>query len=250
MNAVIPASAPLVRKNITSMYEQIAHQLRNEALGGLYEPSGKMPSEAQLGERFAVSRVTVRLALDQLAQEGTVQRKQGKGTYVAGKQVRHALDAVRSFHDSLLLQGLRPNMRLLTKELVPLPEHLRALFGADVDECLLLRRLHLVDGEPIALGSSYLPAQAAALSWAETECQPNYALLRRLDGQGVARADVAVGAQLAERQQARLLRVRSGSALLVMTRTSRFANGDCCDHSTFHIRPERYTFTASCSFQA
>ena len=49
------AATPLLRHNATSMYEQIALQLRAEALGGAYEPSGKLPSEAQLGARFAVS---------------------------------------------------------------------------------------------------------------------------------------------------------------------------------------------------
>ena len=53
----------------------------------------------------------------------------------------------------------------------------------------------------------------------------------------------------AARDVARLLKIRTGSPLLVMTRTSAFANGACCDHSTFHICPDRYEFFASCTFQ-
>jgi len=252
MNPALQSAAPatpLLRHNATSMYEQIALQLRAEALGGVYEPTGKLPSEAQLGARFAVSRITVRLALEQLARDGTVERKQGKGTYVAGKQVRHALDALRSFHDALALQGLKPSMRLLARERMPLPEHLRGRFGPQVVECVFLRRVHLVDGAPIAIGDSYLPAEAARLGWEETERQPNYAILKLIDGHGVARADIAVGAQLADRRLARLLRVKTGSALLRMTRTSRLANGDCCDHSTFYIVPEHYEFVTSCTFR-
>jgi len=232
------------------MYEQIATQLRDEALGGTFEPSGKLPSEAELMARFGVSRVTVRLALGRLEEDGVVERKQGKGTYVAGKQVRHALDALRSFHDSLLMQGLKPQMTLLALDLVPVPEQLTARFGKKVKECTFLQRLHLVDGEPIAVGGSYLPAQVAAMEWSEAERQPNYAILKSLDGRGVARADVAVRAQLADRELARLLMVKTGSAVLVMTRTSTAANGECCDYSVFHIRPERYEFVASCSFSS
>lgn len=238
----------LVRKSVTSLYEQIAMQLREEALGGRYDPLGKLPSEAELCERFSVSRVTVRLALAKLVEEGTVERKQGKGTYVAGKQVRHGLDALRSFHDSLLMQGLKPEMQLLSKEIVRLPPHLRSRFCKKDTHCVLLQRLHLVDGEPIALGSSYLPKQVDKLGWDETERQPNYTLLKSIAGQGVARADIAIRAQLADRELARVLKVKTGSAVLVMTRTSAFANGECCDYSTFFIRPERYEFVASCSF--
>ncbi|MDQ7968865.1 MAG: GntR family transcriptional regulator [Oxalicibacterium faecigallinarum] len=238
----------LVRKNVTSLYEQIASHLREEALSGIFDPSGKLPSEAELMARFDVSRVTVRLALKKLEDERVVERKQGKGTYVAGRQVRHALDALRSFHDSLLMQGLQPTMQLLAKDLIPVPKELSVRFGRRVTHCTFMQRLHLVDGEPIAVGGSYLPQAVADLPWEEAEMLPNYTILRKLDGQGVARADVAVRAQLADRQMAKLLQIKTGSAVLVMTRISCFANGDCCDYSTFYIRPERYEFVASCTF--
>ena len=240
----------LARQNLTSMYEQIATTLREEALSGLYDPTGKLPSEADLCTRFSVSRITVRQALAKLTQEGTIQRKQGKGSYLAGKQIRHGLDSLRSFNDSLAMQGLQAEMRLLSKQLVSVPEHLQGKFGSKIKHCLLLQRLHLADGEPVALGNSYLPARVNELSWQEAEGQPNYALLKSIYGQSVARADIAIGAQLADTQLAQVLKVETGSALLVMTRTSSFANGDCCDQSTFLIRPERYEFVASCHFQA
>jgi len=241
-------SEPLIRKNVTSLYEQIASLLRDEALSGVFDPSGKLPSEANLMARFDVSRVTVRLALKKLEDERVVERKQGKGTYVAGRKVRHALDALRSFHDSLLMQGLQPTMRLLDKEVIPIPQELKDRFGRDVSHCTFMRRLHCVEGEPIAVGASYLPQAVADLPWEEAQAQPNYSILRKLDGQGVARADVAIGVQLADSALAHMLHVKIGSALLVMTRTSCFANGDCCDYSVFHIRPERYEFVASCTF--
>lgn len=243
------ATTPLARKNITSLYEQIAMQLREEALGGLYEPSGKLPSESQLCARFDVSRITVRLALDRLTEEGIVERKQGKGTYVRGRQVRHNLDALRSFHDSLVMQGLKPAMRLVSKEVVAVPPHLRPLFGKKASHCVLLERLHLADGEPIAFGSSYLPKQVDRFAWEEIESMPNYTILKTLNGEGVARADVAIRAQQADGRLVRLLAIEAGSSVLVMTRTSSLRNGDCCDHSTFFIRSERYEFLASCTFQ-
>lgn len=239
----------LDRTNITSLYQQIATRLREEAMNGAYGATGKLPSEAQLCERFGVSRITVRQALDRLEEEGTVERKQGKGTYVAGKRVRHGLDALRSFHDSLVLQGLTPAMRLLSLEPAEVPEHLRVRFVDADDGCVLLRRLHLVDGEPIALGASYLPRAVGEMDADVVARQPNYALLGALSGKGVAHADIAIRAEAAARDVARILKVRAGSPLLVMTRTSAYPNGECCDHSTFHICPDRYEFFASCTFQ-
>jgi len=243
------AATTLERSNVTSLYQQIATRLREEAMNGAYGATGRLPSEARLCERFGVSRVTVRQALDRLEDEGTVERKQGKGTYVAGKRVRHGLDALRSFHDSLVLQGLEPEMRVLSLERVDVPEHLRQRFVDADGGCVLLRRLHLVDGRPIALGASYLPRAIADLAPDVVARQPNYALLGAIDGNGVAHADIAIRAQAADRDVARILGIKAGSPLLVMTRTSSFPNGDWCDFSTFQICPERYEFFASCTFQ-
>ncbi|KAA6182642.1 GntR family transcriptional regulator [Pseudomonas veronii] len=216
---------------------------------GDFEPTGKLPSEAELGERFAVSRVTVRLAVGKLCDDGVVERKQGKGTFVAAKQVRHALDALRSFHEALLLQGLKPSMRVINHALQPVPEDMRGLFEAS-DDCLLLERLHFVDDDPIALGRSYLPAELANVVWTDVEHQPIYSVLESITGMAVTRADLAIRAQEADKTLANALHIKRGAALLVMERTSYFANGRCCDRTRFFIRPERYAFVLSGVFKS
>ncbi|MCP2073121.1 UNVERIFIED_ORG: GntR family transcriptional regulator [Pseudomonas lini] len=242
-------STPILRDSSTSLYEQIAHQLLEEIQRGDYQPNGKLPSEAELGERFGVSRVTVRLAVGKLSEEGVVERKQGKGTFVAAKQVRHGLDALRSFHEALLLQGLQPSMRVVSHALQPVPEALRGLFEG-ADDCLLLERLHFVDEEPIALGRSHLPAELASVTWADVEHQPIYSILESITGLTVTRADLAIRAQEADKRLASALHVKRGTALLVMERTSWFADGRCCDRTTFFIRPERYAFVLSGVFKS
>jgi GntR family transcriptional regulator len=238
----------LVRENVASLYEQIASLLREEIGNGLYEPTGKLPSEADLCARFDVSRVTVRLALAKLDDEGVVERKQGKGTYAMGKQLRHGLDHLRSFHDSLVMQGLDPEMRLLSREIVEVPQHLRKLLGGRRRRCLLLQRLHLVDGEPIALGRSHLPAEVEKIDWETTERQPTYSILETLTGMRVARADLSIKVGKCDAELAAVLGLQIGMPLLLMERTSYFSNGACCDHSTFYIRPERYAFVMKTSF--
>ncbi|KAA6175483.1 GntR family transcriptional regulator [Pseudomonas veronii] len=242
-------STSILRDSTTSLYEQIAHRLLEEIQRGDFEPSGKLPSEAELGERFGVSRVTVRLAVGKLSDDGVVERKQGKGTFVAAKQVRHGLDALRSFHEALLLQGLKPSMQVIGHTLQPVPEALKGLFEAAHD-CLLLERLHFVDDEPIALGRSHLPAELASVVWTDVEHQPIYSILESITGQAVTRADLAIRAQAADASLASTLHVKRGAALLVMERTSYFADGRCCDRTTFFIRPERYAFVLSGVFKS
>ncbi len=238
----------LTRDTTTPLQQQIADVLTQEINAGAFEPSGKLPSEADLCRRFEVSRVTVRLALDKLSGVGAVERKQGKGTYVAGKQVRHGLDQLRSFHESLLLQGLKADMRLLSRQLIAVPERMRALAGAEDGHCVLLERLHLVDGAPIALGRNYLTPAVAGVDAGRVARQPAYSMLADLTGLQVVRADIAIQVGYADDAVAAALEVAPGSALLLMERSSYFADGRCCDVSQFHIRPERYAFVIKSHF--
>ncbi|QEI04601.1 GntR family transcriptional regulator [Pigmentiphaga aceris] len=238
----------ILRDSTTSLYQQIAQQLLDEIRRGDFEPSGKLPSEAELGQRFKVSRVTVRLAIGKLSDDGVVERKQGKGTFAAAKQVRHGLDALRSFHEALLLQGLNASMRVTGSQVVAVPETLRVLFGSSL-QCLCVERLHFVDGEAIAMGRSYLPLELETVVWKDVEQQPIYSVLESVTGCAVSRADMAIRAQQADKTLATALNVPRGAALLVMERTSWFADGRCCDRTTFYIRPERYSFVLSGVFK-
>ncbi|SDT23148.1 GntR family transcriptional regulator [Pseudomonas asplenii] len=236
----------LQRASATSLYEQIVQQLLQEIQQGHYGIDGKLPSEAELMARFAVSRVTIRLALGKLEEEGVVERKQGKGTFVAAQQVRHNLDALRSFHESLLLQGLQPTMNMLGHARIPVPEELRLLFD---DHCVKVERLHWVDQEPIAYACSYLTDELREVDWKEMAEVPLYSVLERTTGRAVIRADMAIRAREADKALAAHLGVKRGTALLVMERTSWFDDDRCCDRTTFFIRPERYAFVLSGVFK-
>jgi len=240
---------PIVRDNATSLYRQIAGTLRDEILSGRFEPSGRLPSEAEIGARFAVSRVTVRLALDELARNGLIERRKGKGTYVAGKEVRHELDTLRSFHESLILQGLNASMRILALDRMKTPDRIAAAFGGGWETCLALGRLHLVDNEPIALGRTFLPVALAAMPREEIEARPAYAIVAAFFGMEVERAQVMIGAQTADPELEAILDVSKGAALLVMERTSWFTDGSPAERSTFYVRPERYRFVMNSVFR-
>lgn len=235
---------PLLRINAVSLYQQIANQLRAEIAAGSYDPSGKLPSEAALGERFAVSRVTVRQALNGLELDGLIDRQKGKGTFVAGRRVQHGLDSIRSFHEALRSQGMAATMRILRLGLVPTPPKVEAFFRHSMS-CAMLRRLHLVDGVPIAVGISYLPSAIARVSAEEAEVRPTFALITDLSGQRIAAADLALGAVSADEDIARDLRIAPRTMVLVLERASYFNDGSGAEKSTFFVRPERYRFVFS-----
>jgi GntR family transcriptional regulator len=147
------------------------------------------------------------------------------------------------------LQGLAASMRILSLRSQATPPEIAAALGSGWETCLFVERLHLVDNEPIALGRSFLPEALRGLSRDEVESRPAYALLAENVGQNLERASVTVGAQSADRELESALLVPRGAALLVMERTSYFADDVPAERSIFYVRPERYRFAVNSFFQ-
>jgi GntR family transcriptional regulator len=233
---------PITRHNITPIYEQIAEQLRQEIGRGNYEPSGLLPSEAELRGRFDVSRVTVRLAIGRLAERGLVERQRGKGTFVKGKRLQHGLNALRGFHDALVLQGLDTDMRLLAAERRRLPRALRAAMHTRALDGLFVQRLHLVQGTPVALASTYLPPDSVDLSPAQLAERSSYAVIETLLGWPIERARLSIRVDPVSVATAKHLHMHKADSVMILERTSYVAGDKACEQTLFEIRPDRFEF--------
>ncbi|MFL9921660.1 GntR family transcriptional regulator [Paraburkholderia fungorum] len=248
--AAASAAQPLLnRDSATALYMQIADRLRAQIDEGTFATDSKLPAESELTRCFDVSRVTVRQAIAQLLAEGYVVSKQGKGTFVSRNKFVHDLKPMRGFYDALVAQGVEPKTKLLEFGPVATPEAIRQAFGTDEGEgegeCFRLKRLYLVDGEPIALVDSYLPPQARGLTWEQVNRNPIYVLLENLLSMPVTKAEIHIRARSAGASVGQALGLSPRAALLVMDRESFGENGMLCERTSFYIRPENYEFTLS-----
>ena len=99
-------------------YEQIADYLRGLVANS--EPGDRLPSDAELCERFGVSRMTARQAVQVLASDDLVVRRRGAGTFVAARRVPRLLGSPLSFSESMKRRGMTASSELLQrKEITP-----------------------------------------------------------------------------------------------------------------------------------
>ena len=233
---------PLIRNSVTPLYLQLAAELHQKIERGRYQPGGLLPSESDLTARFGVSRVTVRLAIGRLAKQGLVERRRGKGTFVKGKRLQHDLNVLQGFHDALLLQGRATDMHLVRAEKRRLPAEVRKAMRTRNRVGLFLQRLHRVDGEPMALASTYLPPEGLAVTRAALESRSSYEVIEAVLGLAIENARLSIRVGRADPDGSRHLNLPEAAVVLVMERMSFGADGRACEHTVFQIAPERYEF--------
>jgi GntR family transcriptional regulator len=136
-------------------YLRIYTDLRERIAGGRWPAGSPLPAQRELADEFGVSIMTLRQALQLLADEGLIDTRHGSGTFVAARYA-YDLGHLSSFASDLARQGAEISTRLLAAETVAAPEPVDARLGGP-GEVLRLRRLRLIGGRPLVLQTSYLP---------------------------------------------------------------------------------------------
>ncbi len=140
------------------LYHQLTEKLKESIENEEWIPNSLIPSEAQLCEKYKVSRGTVRQALSQLVREGLLYRKQGKGTFVAEPKVIQQLNVFHSVAQDIKGKGLKPFSQILQKDKILPNSHIKKILNLKEGEMVFkIEALKVVDNEePLTLETTYL----------------------------------------------------------------------------------------------
>lgn len=226
--------------SVSPLYRQLMQRIRADIASGVYPVHSRIPSEAELGDAYQVSRVTVRKALSELTREGLLRRMQGKGTYVCTPRLKSNLREVTSFHEACLMMGCTPGTKVISAQVVHAEDDVRESLMLPGDEVVEIIRLRLADGNPVMLETNRFPMKYAALL-SEDLTGSLYHLLSK---QGVEAASGVHEISLcyATAQQAKLLDVEVGAALLQLNQVIFDQHGAPLHTSHQVIRGDRFTF--------
>ena len=227
-NLAPAASEPSATPSFLPLYQQIKALLTRSLQAGEWRPGEAIPSEVELALRFKVSQGTVRKAIDELATENLLVRRQGKGTFVA----THAEENTQYRFLRLTPDaGTSATMqrRLLDCRRMRAPADVaRALELKSGEPAVQLRRLLLTEGRPVVLDDIWLPGnQFKGLSTEKLQGYrgPMYSLFETEFGVRMIRADEKIRALAAGPEEAELLALPMGTPLLSVERLS-FTYGD------------------------
>ena len=222
--AAEPAAFPLPTPAFSPLYQQIKSLILRSLQAGEWKPGDMIPSEFELAARFRVSQGTVRKAIDELATDNLLVRRQGKGTFVATHAEQHIqYRFLRLLPDPGTPDAQGPAERRIIecRRLRAPAEVARQLDLRGGDSLLQVRRVLSFSGAPAILEDIWLPGapfKGLSLETLSSDKGPMYALFEAQFGVRMVRAVEKIKAVAADADAAVLLGVEVGHPLLSVER--------------------------------
>jgi GntR family transcriptional regulator len=220
--------APGTSPTFSPLYQQIKALITKSLQSGEWKPGELIPSEVELANRFKVSQGTVRKAIDELAAENLVVRRQGKGTFVATHHEARAQFRFLRLMPDVGEPHSAVNKILEVKRLRAPAEVARLLDIKSGDSVLFIKRVQSFDGAPTIVEEIWLPGAIFKGLTAERLDEykgPMYGLFEAEFGTRMIRASERIRAVSADEQTAELLKVTVNAPLLNVERVS-YTYGD------------------------
>ena len=224
-----PAPVTLASPSFQPLYLQIKALVMQSLEAGEWKPGEAIPSETELAQRYQVSQGTVRKAIDALATEHIVVRRQGKGTFVATHTEERASNfrflRIRSTDGA----DEHPVSRLVDVRRAKAPADIARMLAIRTGEAVIvLRRILEYLGDPVVLDEITLPASLfKGLTRARYESYPGstYSFFETQFGVRMVRAEERITAIAADPASAAILRIPAHTPLLAVERVA-YTYGD------------------------
>ena len=232
---------PLDDRGRGPLYQKLQQALRQAIHNRVLAPDEALPPERDMAEEFAVSRITVRKALDGLVGEGLLTRRQGAGTFVAAR-VEKSFSKLSSFSEDMISRGRAPRSEWLNRaEGTVTPEESMILGLSPGTPVYRFHRIRFADEMAMALEYSTIPA--FALGSLEAVGASLYEALEAA-GNRPTRALQRLRAVLFAAEQAALLGVATADAGLLIERRGFLRDGRAVEYTQSYYRGDAYDFVA------
>lgn len=242
-----PATVTLDHNSPIPLYVQIQAYLRLNIRAGHFAVNTRLPSERQLAEQFGVNRLTVAKALSELAHEGLIETRVGKGTYVRSPRIDQELRALTSFTQDMSSKGI-VSSRIILETLEPAGEKIASALRVEVGTPLFsLKRVRLVNDINIALEHTHIPHYLCIgiLNRHDFSKDSLYSVLRGVYDLRLSSATQTIEARAATTYESAVMEIAVGQPILGITRVTYDDYQRPVEYVVSAYRGDRYTFHVS-----
>lgn len=240
--SLIESVGRLRKDDPTPLYLQLQKGLRDAIERRVVQADAAIPTERDLAEEFAISRITVRKAIDGLVREGLLSRRRGAGTFVTAPRVEKNFSRLTSFSEDMISRGRRPHSVWVSKaEGAVTPEESLSLGLSPGTSVYRFHRIRYADDMPMALEYATVPAYCLASPEAV-----GVSLYDALEAAGhlPVRALQRLRAVNFSADHAAMLGVAPGDAGLFIERRGFLADGRTAEFTHSYYRGDAYDLVA------
>lgn len=238
----------MIGSGMRPVYATIAEELRKQITDGELVIGDQVPTEAALCQRYGVSRMTVRQALNTLVSSGYLIRRRGKGTFVASSKAERSASQLLGFEEDTRLRGMTPATQVLNVAWSTADNEAVRLLGLREDSRVKqIDRLRTVNGEPIGLNHIVLLEKWALQLGDQDFSSSLYDILVATLKDEIKEAAQRIEAAPATAGQAELLQVDRGAPLLRIVRTTYLQRHGLIGLTRTYYRGDRYFLSLTVS---
>jgi DNA-binding GntR family transcriptional regulator len=207
------------REDHQKLYLQLYEILKKKIESSEWILGSQIPTEEELCNKFNVSRATVRTAVLELVRQGYLKRQQGKGTFVFKNIISEGLTMLTNFRELLFEEGLPFSTTVLARTVMMPIDGLDIKLNVSKDKHIIyIKRLRLIDNEPVLLQESYIPYHICPLLLEEDiEYQSLFELFEKKFGIKITKVKTYIEIIHLKADDARLVGLPQSSAAILLT---------------------------------
>jgi GntR family transcriptional regulator len=229
------------------LYEIVMQSIQNQIQTGALQANDKIPSEKDLGTMHSVGRNTIRRAISELVNEGTLRSVPGVGTFVVDKRVDKSTEYLFGFSQEMQLQNKKVTSQVLEAKLIPadpvLSRRLQIQLGAEV---VFLFRIRIMDAEPMAIERAYLPhGLCPGILSNDFSTNSLYEILATVYDKRPDHAEQIIEASLATSEVSAIFGLTQPAVVFVFHRETRLSTGQVIEYVDSELRSDRFRFFTS-----
>ncbi|MGX7419795.1 GntR family transcriptional regulator, LSA1692 subfamily [Carnobacterium gallinarum] len=225
------------------IYLEVSDQIRSRISDGTYSSAQKLPSEYELAKEYAVSRLTVRKAIDELIKQDILIKYKGKGTYIMTQQkIQSGRGGLQGFTEAAKAYGLSSETKVIEfKKIKNIPEEVQKTLELETgQEVYHIKRLRIANQEPMTVEDMYIAKKYLPTITKKMAVESLFHLIEKEIA--IAYSHQEVEAILVDEAMGQLLQIDVGQPMLLVHSVTFSVTGIPILYDTSYYRADKYTF--------
>lgn len=225
------------------IYQIVEEDIKNKILSGEYKTKDMIPSENELKEKYNVSRMTIRQALNTLVSEGYLYKHKGKGTFVSDVKLEKNIVRVRGFTEEMANLGKVIRNKLLKFEFIPATKKIADNLLVDENDLIVyVERIRSSDDVPVLLEILYIPYNLFKDIEKEHFETSFYYYIETTKNYKISHCLHTIEARNADEKISEMLQINKNDSVLYVTSKTFLDNGRPFEYVKSYYRADQYRF--------